>query len=188
MAIVVSMVRCLPLEPPPRMLRSRVRSSWELSVFEDDVGTRGGTGRASTAILGASVRRRKGGSSVTLFSLIFGSGQDAHKKLLPLFYVALVPVVFIVAFAFFAQLNPAQQAMSGPLWLLIKMLLKKLGTWLVDKGKSPEAAPFMLFALDAVAAMCGNFLFLSASEMSSVFTMISVDVVENLSCSRREQS
>ena len=52
------------------------------------------------------------------------------KKLLPLFCVALLPVIFVVVFAFFraffAQLNPAQEAMAGPLWPLIKMLIKKL--------------------------------------------------------------
>ena len=71
------------------------------------------------------------------------------KKLLPLFCVALLPVIFVVVFAFFraffAQLNPAQEAMAGPLWPLIKMLLKKLGTWLVDKGKNPDAAPLLSF-------------------------------------------
>ena len=35
--------------------------------------------------------------------------------------------------------------MAGPLWPLIKMLLKKLGTWLVDKGKNPDAAPLLSF-------------------------------------------
>ena len=30
-----------PLKPPPRMVRSRVRSNWGLSVSDDDVGTRG---------------------------------------------------------------------------------------------------------------------------------------------------
>ena len=52
------------------------------------------------------------------------------EKLLPLFCVALLPVIFVVVFAFFraffAQLNPAQEAMAGPLWPLIKMLIKKL--------------------------------------------------------------
>ena len=65
--------------------------------------------------------------------------------------------------------------MAGPLWPLIK----KLGTWLVAEGKNPDAVPYLLFAFDATAAMSSNFLFLFASDVSSVFTMIS-DVVENL--------
>ena len=41
-----------PLEPPPRMLRSRVRISWGLSVSEDDIGTRGRYGLSQHSELG----------------------------------------------------------------------------------------------------------------------------------------
>jgi len=127
-------------------------------------------------------------ASLSLFSLVFGTRffTDARlvKKLLPLIGVAVLPIVFLVVFvffrAFFMNLNPAQQAFAGPLWPLIKMLLKKLCTKLVDKGKNPDAAPFMHFCFDSAAALSGNFLFLSASDVSSVLTMISVDVIENL--------
>jgi len=56
----------------------------------------------------------------------------------------------------------------------LKLAVKQVAAKLVDMGKNPDAAPFMLMTFDAVAAMCGNFLFLSASDVPSVFAMISV--------------
>jgi hypothetical protein len=60
-----------------------------------------------------------------------------------------------------------------------------MATKLVTAGKNPDAAPFILFIFDAVAAMCGNLLFLSASNVYSVFSMIAVDVIENISLAIR---
>jgi hypothetical protein len=123
-----------------------------------------------------------------LFYMIFGKKIFADwaliKSLLPLFGVALLPIVFAVVFAFyraaFIQMGPGQQALFGPVWPLLKLGFKKAATLLVDAGGNPDAAPYLLWSFDAVCAMCGNFLFISASNISSVFTMISVDVVENL--------
>ncbi|GMI41159.1 hypothetical protein TrCOL_g2730 [Triparma columacea] len=123
-----------------------------------------------------------------LFYMIFGKKIFADlamiKRLLPLFGVALLPIVLIVVFAFyraaFIQMGPGQQALFGPVWPLLKLGFKKVATLLVDAGGNPDAAPYMLWVFDAVCAMSGNFLFISASNISSVFTMISVDVVENL--------
>ncbi|GMI27202.1 hypothetical protein TrCOL_g9466 [Triparma columacea] len=123
-----------------------------------------------------------------LFYMIFGKKIFADwaliKRLLPLFGVALLPIVFVVVFVFyraaFIQMGPGQQALFGPVWPLLKLGFKKVGTLLVDAGGNPDAAPYLLWVLDACCAMCGNFLFISASNISSVFTMISVDVVENL--------
>lgn len=123
-----------------------------------------------------------------LFYMIFGKKIFADwaliKRLLPLLGVALIPIVFLFVFAFyraaFIQMGPGQQALFGPVWPLLKLGFKKVATLLVDAGGNPDAAPYLLWVCDATCAMSGNFLFISASNISSVFTMISVDVVENL--------
>ncbi|GMI22771.1 hypothetical protein TeGR_g641 [Tetraparma gracilis] len=123
-----------------------------------------------------------------LFAMIFGKKSITDwaliKRLAPLLATALLGIAFVVVFAFyraaFIQMGPGQQALFGPVWPLLKLVLKKTAAALVDAGGNPDAAPYMLFCLDAVSAMCGNFLFISASGISSVFSMISVDVMENL--------
>ena len=49
----------------------------------------------------------------------------------------------------------------------------------MELGKNPDMAPFSLFALDAIAAMSGNLLFLSSNDVSSVLAIIAIDMVEN---------
>jgi hypothetical protein len=58
--------------------------------------------------------------------------------------------------------------------------MKKAATVLVDKGNNPDTAPYLMFCFDAVAAMAGNFLFLSSSDFSVVLVMIMMDMCENL--------
>jgi hypothetical protein len=119
--------------------------------------------------------------------MIFGkkifTDRALIKRLLPLLGVALLPVVFLVVFAFyraaFIQMGPGQQALFSPVWPILKLGMKKAGAALVDAGGNPDAAPYLLWTLDAICAMSGNFLFISASDISSVFTMISVDVMES---------
>jgi hypothetical protein len=131
-----------------------------------------------------------------LFSMVFGkkifTDRALIKRLLPLLGVALLPIVFLVVFAFyraaFIQMGPGQQALFAPVWPILKLGLKKAAAALVDAGGNPDAAPYLVWALDAVSAMAGNFLFISASGISSVFTMISVDVVESACPPRRKRA
>jgi hypothetical protein len=133
------------------------------------------------------------GCLLTLLLLIFGSkiftSMKLVKTILPLLGVPLLSIVFVVVFCFFRaafeQCTPGQQAFLSPLWPLLKIVFKILAMKLVDLGKNPDAAPYMMFFFDLAGAMCGNWLFLSASGASSVLTMISVDVVENLSIALR---
>ncbi|GMH90978.1 hypothetical protein TrST_g6864 [Triparma strigata] len=127
-----------------------------------------------------------GVSIVALFLIIFGKSitKDLTKKLLPLIGVSLMPIVFSAAFGFyrtlFSQLGAFEQGLVAPLWVLIKIAFKKTASILVDMGSNPDAAPYLMFCFDAVAAMAGNFLFLSTSHWSVVFIMIAVDMTENL--------
>ncbi|GMH64434.1 hypothetical protein TrRE_jg11085 [Triparma retinervis] len=123
-----------------------------------------------------------------LFYQIFGkkifTDWALIKRLAPLIAVPFLCITFTVVFAFyraaFIQMTPSQQALFGPVWPLLKLGLKKCAAYLVDAGGNPDAAPFMLFFFDVISALCGNFLFISAADVGSVFSMISVDIVENL--------
>lgn len=68
---------------------------------------------------------------------------------------------------------------------VLKIGLKKIALFLVEKGENPDVVPFLLFTFDNCAVMCGNFLFLAAAAVSSVFVMIAVDIIENLSLAAR---
>ncbi|GMI43117.1 hypothetical protein TrCOL_g9071 [Triparma columacea] len=124
---------------------------------------------------------------LALFHDIFGRTfftKQVLFPLLPLIGVGLLPAVFMVGFCFyrsaFMQMTTGQQAAFGPVWPIMKLGLKQLAAKLVEMGKNPDASPFMLMTFDAVAGMCGNFLFISATDVSSVFAMISVDIMENI--------
>jgi hypothetical protein len=96
-----------------------------------------------------------------LFFMIFGkkifTDRALLKRMLPLFGVALLPVVFLVVFTFyraaFIQMGPGQQALFSPVWPILKLGMKKAGAALVDAGGNPDAAPYLLWCLDAVSAL-----------------------------------
>ncbi|GMI14760.1 hypothetical protein TrLO_g4327 [Triparma laevis f. longispina] len=124
-------------------------------------------------------------STVSLFAIVFGRSINMGliKKLLPLIGVSLMPIAFSATFGFyrtlFAQLGPFEQGLVAPFWVAIKIAFKKTASILVDMGNNPDAAPYLMFCFDAVAAMAGNFLFLSTSHWTVVFVMILVDMTEN---------
>ena len=100
-----------------------------------------------------------------LFAMIFGKNMFTDwaliKRLAPLLATALLGIAFIAIFAFyraaFIQMGPGQQALFGPVWPLLKLVLKKTAAALVDAGGNPDAAPYMLWGFDAVSAMCGKY-------------------------------
>ena len=51
---------------------------------------------------------------------------------------------------------------------------------LAEKGGNPDAAPLLIFTFDLVSGMASSFLFLSCADVSSVFSLISIDMLENL--------
>lgn len=126
------------------------------------------------------------GATFALFYIVFGGhiSKKLIKDLLPLIAVSLLPIAFSAVFGFyrtlFAQLGSFHQPLISPLWVGIKLGFKFLATKLVDMGNNPDAAPYLMFCFDAVAAMAGNFLFLSTSDFSVVFVMVFLDVMENL--------
>jgi len=121
-----------------------------------------------------------------IFYIIFEKAINRRlvRRLLPLIGVSVLPIVFSATFGFyrtlFSQVNAFQQTLLSPVWVLIKITMKKVATVLVDKGKNPDTAPYLMFCFDAVSAMAGNFLFLSTSSFWVVFVMIAMDVCENL--------
>ena len=106
------------------------------------------------------------------------------QRLAPLIAVSLLPIVFSATFGFyrtlFSQVDSFYQKLLAPVWVFIKICMKKAATVLVDKGNNPDTAPYLMFCFDAVAAMAGNFLFLSSSDFSVVLVMIMMDMCENL--------
>ena len=46
-------------------------------------------------------------------------------------------------------------------------------------GQNPDMAPYLLFIFDALAALCGNFLFMDADGPLVVAAMILLNIVEN---------
>lgn len=62
---------------------------------------------------------------------------------------------------------------------MLKFSFKSGSAKLTELGKNPDAAPFVLFIFDAVAALSGNFLFMSALSIESVIVMITLDLIEN---------
>jgi hypothetical protein len=99
-------------------------------------------------------------AAIALFQNIVG-WQIFTKKvflpLLPLICVGLLPAVFMVGFCFyraaFMQMSTGEQAAFGPVWPIMKLLLKKLAAYLVERGNNPDMSPFMLMTFDAVAAV-----------------------------------
>ena len=88
-------------------------------------------------------------------------------------------VVFCLYRAAFMPMAAAEQEIFAPVWPLLKIGLKKIATFLVEKGKNPDVAPFIFFTFDNCASMCGNFLFLDAADVSNVFVIIAVEIIEN---------
>ena len=123
-----------------------------------------------------------------LFSTVFGRTYFLNiklvKQILPLAAVALLPGIFLVVFCFYraaySRMSDAQQSIICVLWPIIKMGFKKVSAVLLEVGGNPDMAPFLLFAFDSSAGLAGNFLFISANGSSSVFTMITLDMLENL--------
>ncbi len=126
-----------------------------------------------------------------LFWIIFGKNINKNliKALLPLIAVTLLPIFFSATFGFyrtlFSQVNILYQAILSPFWVAIKITFKTVATRLVDMGNNPDAAPYLMFCFDAVAAMAGNFLFLSTNGVSIVFVMVALDVLENMAIALR---
>ena len=138
-------------------------------------------GHLFNAVVGFSV------ACPILFYMIMGRNllkKDVIKRVAPLIAVSVLPVMFLFMFFFyrvlFNKMNSAEQAMFAPLWPILKIGLKALASKLIELGENPDAGPFLLFVFDSVSALAGNFLFMSANSVSSVLTMISIDVIENL--------
>ena len=101
-----------------------------------------------------------------LFAMIFGKKSITDftliKRLAPLLATPLLCIAFVAVFAFyraaFIQMGPGQQALFGPVWPLLKLVLKKTAAALVDAGGNPDAAPYMLWGFDAISAMCGKYV------------------------------
>jgi hypothetical protein len=118
------------------------------------------------------------------FGLRTALQPEMRRQLIAPFILALLPVVFLALFSVyrvaFAQMSASEQFMFAPVWPFLKIALKKVATRLAELASNPDVVPFVLFSFDAVAAMCGSLLFLSASEVDSVLAMISVDLCENM--------
>jgi hypothetical protein len=115
---------------------------------------------------------------------LFRDNMRLLKHVFPLILAGALLIAFMVVFAFyrmlFQRMTPVQQTFFAPVWPLLKLLFKKVGMALMVAGHNPDAAPFALFNFDIVGATSGTFMFLSASSVNSVFSMIAVDVIENL--------
>jgi len=102
-----------------------------------------------------------------------------------------MPFLFIMIFAVyrivFAQLasNARTQAVFGALWPMMKIFFKFIVAKLSDLSNNPDVSPFVLWCFDCVSASCGNLLFLSASDVTSVITMILFDICENMTIAVR---
>ena len=70
------------------------------------------------------------------------------------------------------------QFLLAPLWPLLKICFKSAISKLVDLGHNLDIAPFIQFTFDAVAGVASSFLFISCSDVSIVFSMISIDMIE----------
>ena len=95
-----------------------------------------------------------------------------------------MPVIFMPIFATyrdtFSSMSASSQALFAPLWPLCKIAFKKVAVFFSEKSRNPDLGPFVLFGFDAVAAITGNILFLSAKDVRSVLAMISLDLAENI--------
>eukprot|EP00662_Eupelagonemidae_sp_cell21_P033015 gene33015-55010_t len=75
--------------------------------------------------------------------------------------------------------DAAWQALAGACFPLIKVALKVAGQYLMFTGGDPDLQPFASGVYDFLAALCGNFLFASATSWATVGLMIAVDIAEN---------
>lgn len=83
---------------------------------------------------------------VSIFGLDIFTNKRLQRRVLPMLGMALLPSVFIIAFAFFRVffmwVDPGWQAVVAPLWPIAKILLKELATWLADLAMNVRVPPF----------------------------------------------
>ena len=77
------------------------------------------------------------------------------------------------------------QVFLAQLWLLLKITIKRATAKLLELGHNPDATPFAMLTFDACSSVASSFLFLSCSNISSVFSIFSIDMVENMTLALR---
>lgn len=101
---------------------------------------------------------------------------DVFVEVLPLLAVSVLLLTFLLLFSFYFA--------AFTLWPLIKIGLNAVISRLIRAENNVDATPFLVFLLNGVSALSANFLFVGASEISSVMTMVAIVVIENLVLAR----
>eukprot|EP00518_Triparma_eleuthera_P009567 CAMPEP_0182485474 /NCGR_PEP_ID=MMETSP1319-20130603/45321_1 /TAXON_ID=172717 /ORGANISM="Bolidomonas pacifica, Strain RCC208" /LENGTH=443 /DNA_ID=CAMNT_0024687459 /DNA_START=101 /DNA_END=1429 /DNA_ORIENTATION=+ len=126
-------------------------------------------------------------ANCVLFYKIFGkeffTRSEYFRHTWPNILIAMLTLLFVICFAFYRSLfisvGESRQIFLSPVWSGIKWAFTGGVKRLIVLGQNPDMAPYLLFIFDALAALCGNFLFMDADGPLVVAAIILLNVVEN---------